>query len=292
MNIEKDSLLKILPIVLLVGIGVSVLALFAVTILPGSSDTRKVYRAEPDPMNIRPKRGRPIPPLDVAIALSASSSQLKKGKALYSAQCSSCHGTEGYGNGPAGRALNPVPRNFSIAKEWKNGYRVTDIFGTLSKGLKQMPAFDYLTPAERFTVAHYVQSLGDFDHGPEREDAEQYLQEEYNVSKGGRAPNKVAIDFAIELIQKDQLQPKLNLPPEDDDSDEARLLRRIIIDEQRAALMLSRLPNWQNLTQVLAAGAPENGFSPSVGLLSENELISLQGELSDRLEGVKGGEND
>ena len=33
--------------------------------------------------------------------------------AIYAERCSSCHGDEGRGDGPAGRSLDPAPRNFS-----------------------------------------------------------------------------------------------------------------------------------------------------------------------------------
>lgn len=32
---------------------------------------------------------------------------------LYNQRCAMCHGTDGSGNGPAGAALNPRPRNFT-----------------------------------------------------------------------------------------------------------------------------------------------------------------------------------
>jgi mono/diheme cytochrome c family protein len=35
------------------------------------------------------------------------------GKAVYDANCSSCHGLTGKGDGPVGAALNPKPRDFS-----------------------------------------------------------------------------------------------------------------------------------------------------------------------------------
>lgn len=36
-----------------------------------------------------------------------------KGKAPFTTYCASCHGEKGDGNGPAGAALNPKPRNFN-----------------------------------------------------------------------------------------------------------------------------------------------------------------------------------
>lgn len=36
-------------------------------------------------------------------------------RAIFAERCVSCHGTEGKGDGPAGKALNPKPRSFADA---------------------------------------------------------------------------------------------------------------------------------------------------------------------------------
>jgi len=36
------------------------------------------------------------------------------GKALFEANCASCHGVGGKGDGPVGAALNPPPRDFTV----------------------------------------------------------------------------------------------------------------------------------------------------------------------------------
>lgn len=36
------------------------------------------------------------------------------GKALFEANCASCHGVSGKGDGPVGAALNPPPRDFTV----------------------------------------------------------------------------------------------------------------------------------------------------------------------------------
>jgi mono/diheme cytochrome c family protein len=36
------------------------------------------------------------------------------GKPLFDANCASCHGTSGKGDGPVGAALNPPPRDFTV----------------------------------------------------------------------------------------------------------------------------------------------------------------------------------
>lgn len=43
----------------------------------------------------------------------AQSADAAKGRALYEKYCLMCHGPEGRGDGPVGKALTPPPRNFA-----------------------------------------------------------------------------------------------------------------------------------------------------------------------------------
>jgi cbb3-type cytochrome c oxidase subunit III len=46
-------------------------------------------------------------------ASGAIAQDAAKGKEVFTANCASCHGPEGKGDGPAGAALNPKPADFS-----------------------------------------------------------------------------------------------------------------------------------------------------------------------------------
>lgn len=79
----------------------------------------------------------------IALALGvptlASAGDAEAGKALYMANCMSCHGTAGKGDGPVGMALNPKPRDFS-AGEFKldpTGDGETGTDEDLAKVIKQ-----------------------------------------------------------------------------------------------------------------------------------------------------------
>lgn len=76
------------------------------------------YAAERDPLAPR------VPPDQMAAAKAwknpyqATPANIAKGKELYQGKgtCFTCHGNEGKGDGPAGAALDPSPRNFHNPK--------------------------------------------------------------------------------------------------------------------------------------------------------------------------------
>ena len=90
------------------------------------------------------------------IAVDAKS--LASGKAVFAAQCMSCHGPAGHGDGPAAKDLNPKPRNLSDPKiqEQSDG----SIFWKITEGKKPMPTFEKLiSEDDRWNVINYVRTL-------------------------------------------------------------------------------------------------------------------------------------
>ena len=53
--------------------------------------------------------------LAVAPIAAHAAGDAAKGKVLFETNCASCHGTSGKGDGPVGAALQPPPRNFTVA---------------------------------------------------------------------------------------------------------------------------------------------------------------------------------
>ena len=53
--------------------------------------------------------------LAVAPLAAQAGGDAAKGKVLFETNCASCHGTSGKGDGPVGAALQPPPRNFTVA---------------------------------------------------------------------------------------------------------------------------------------------------------------------------------
>ncbi len=84
---------------------------------------------------------------------------LANGKALYSKYCQSCHGKEGYGDGPKAKELKGKVGDFS-SSDFQNQ---TDgaLFFKMTTGRDDMPAFDKKIPdaEDRWLVVNYIRTL-------------------------------------------------------------------------------------------------------------------------------------
>ncbi len=82
------------------------------------------------------------------------------GKVVFQNTCAVCHGPEGKGDGPAGQALNPRPRNLVEGKWLKGGDKIS-LYTTIEKGLPgtSMAAFGHLPKADRWALVQYIESI-------------------------------------------------------------------------------------------------------------------------------------
>lgn len=94
--------------------------------------------------------------------LPATQENSAEGRKLYMANCASCHGEEGFGDGPAGKAMNPPPSDISSLAGMPIA---TDsyLFWTISDGGKElntpMPPFkDTLSRDEIWKVIVFLRN--------------------------------------------------------------------------------------------------------------------------------------
>jgi len=82
------------------------------------------------------------------------------GKKLFAQNCATCHGNEGKGDGPAGQALNPKPRNL-VEGPWKKGGGYTGWYTVLTEGLppSAMVAWAFLKPVDRWALVQFIDSI-------------------------------------------------------------------------------------------------------------------------------------
>lgn len=100
---------------------------------------------------------------DVIVAPHAPP-DLARGKALFAAQCASCHGTDGAGDGPLAPKLVPPPSDFHD-RDRQGKRSAHSLYGTITLGVPgtAMTSFGALSDADRWALAFYVASLADDD---------------------------------------------------------------------------------------------------------------------------------
>lgn len=85
--------------------------------------------------------------------------EVTKGQELFAQNgCAGCHGENGLGDGPAGAALNPKPRDFTKTAEYKQGTSVEEIAATIEKGIPGSPMVGYaqISKEDRTSIAKYI----------------------------------------------------------------------------------------------------------------------------------------
>lgn len=260
------------------------------TVLQGREAPRLKYqpptRADSDPTIFPTVIGKPAPGLDLKQLFTVTPQALAQGKQLFNTDCVVCHGAAGKGDGAAAVALTPRPRNLTSPKGWTVGYTIADIYTTLTDGIKGtgMAAFDALPPADRFAVAHYVQSLGHFDHHDDIAAEIAKVDAKYHLSEGPRAPNKVAVPTVMLHMAAEFSAPgAVALPSPADSSAPAMLRRRLVGNAQRAAQVLAQTPGWRTSVETFArvamAGPPDNGFAAGVALLDAAQWRAFHAEM-------------
>lgn len=90
--------------------------------------------------------------------VKADNASRKRGQKLFATNCASCHGAQGRGDGPAGKALNPQPADLaSMAGQHPDG----DFAWKIAEGRGPMPGWKgKLTENQIWDVVNYVKGLG------------------------------------------------------------------------------------------------------------------------------------
>lgn len=109
--------------------------------------------------------------LAIAPLAAQAAGDAAKGKVLYEANCTTCHGTSGKGDGPVGSALQPPPRDFTIGdfkldadKDGKPGSDADLMLVILNGaaaygGSAMMAPWAQLSEQDRADLVAYIHSL-------------------------------------------------------------------------------------------------------------------------------------
>jgi mono/diheme cytochrome c family protein len=86
---------------------------------------------------------------------ATSTKDLKAGEQLFKSKCSLCHGDDGSGNAPAGKALKAKDLRSNEAQ----GLSDDELASMIKKGKNKMPAFGSLSDAQIKTLVAEVRHL-------------------------------------------------------------------------------------------------------------------------------------
>ena len=93
--------------------------------------------------------------------VASSAASIAAGKKLYDAQCASCHGSTGKGDGKAGALLKPLPSDLSDA-EWKHGSTDGEIFTVIRDGTSaDMESYaERIGETDMWHLVNYIRTIG------------------------------------------------------------------------------------------------------------------------------------
>jgi mono/diheme cytochrome c family protein len=221
-------------------------------------------------------QAKTIPPIDISKIGEPTPDLLAKGKNIFTTVCISCHGEAGKGDGPAGSILNPKPRNFTSKDGWKNGPKLSQIFKTLQDGIpgSAMASYEYLTPEEKFGLAHYIRTT--FVSNPPKDSPDDLsnIDQLYNLSKGKEIPAQIPVSAAAKFVMNEndlvvQKTSRIMSSISSNISNPASVLFDKITDNKfRALVSLERSPEWiqneQLFINTIVNNVNTNGFNRKV----------------------------
>ncbi len=230
-----------------------------------------------------------VPPINIMDVKNSTPELLAEGEKLFKANCSSCHGENGAGGGPASMGLNPAPRNFTSKDNWKNGTKLSQIYTTLQEGLlpSAMAAYDYLLPKEKFALAHYIRT--NFIPGPDTDsDADlQALDGIYNLSAGLTLAAQIPIKSASFLVisenesENNKVKSALSSLEKYQSENGYDVFNKVVKNHNTAFSFLVMNNNWrqseQNFVNLIVNNVNQNGFNGTVFNLKNEEWSSLYG---------------
>lgn len=140
-------------------------------------------------------------PVDIFKESVSDPEKIAKGKTLFETNCSSCHGTEGKGDGIAGKTLNPPPRNFHELTGWTNGTAFSKMFKTLQEGIiaRGMTSYSSLPVEDRIAIIHYIRTFRS-DYPAIEQNELKELDKDYSLSSGVRQPSQIPVSMAKEKM--------------------------------------------------------------------------------------------
>jgi hypothetical protein len=226
------------------------------------------------------KKGGVMPAVDMNLVKSPTPEFISKGKELFTANCKSCHGDNGMGDGSAGAALAKKPRNFHVTDGWTNGRNIDQMFKTLQEGITKngMAAYEYISAGDRFAIISFIRTFAQY---PQITDEQlKSLDTTYKLSAGTIVTNKIPVSKAINKLIEESSAANLlmikfvKLVGESQNNEGAGLIRKYSIDLKKVFTTFRNSETSSNFDKYVSsvnANPFNSGFQPTIVQLSNVE---------------------
>jgi mono/diheme cytochrome c family protein len=234
------------------------------------------------------KNALEIPPVIVLELKNSTPELIAEGEKLFKSNCSSCHGENGTGVGPAAAGLNPAPRNFTSKDNWVNGTKLSQIYTTLQEGLppSAMASYDYLLPEQKFALAHFIRTTFIPDPATDTDADLKALDATFNLSAGLKIPAQIPVAMAGRFItsenenQLSKVESALTSLKNSQVGNGNSIFMNVTSNEKLALEFLVKNNGWQNnhsgFVDLIINNVNQNGFNGSVFNLTKDEWLQLQ----------------
>ncbi|MDD5361779.1 MAG: cytochrome c [Ignavibacteria bacterium] len=231
-------------------------------------------------------KGTVTAPVDLAKEVISTPEKIDAGKKLFETNCVSCHGTEGKGDGVAGKTLNPPPRNFTDAKGWTNGQEFSKMYKTLQEGItsRGMASYNNLLPEDRINLILYIRTFrNDFPAIDKKEITD--VDNAYSLSKGLKLPSQIPVKQAVEIMLEEKKQAEAKIEnivkviKEGGNLKGAEIFNRISVDTKRSVTALSSYTRWNEnesqFVKFVSLNPETKGFKASLSSVTSEEWSIL-----------------
>jgi mono/diheme cytochrome c family protein len=226
--------------------------------------------------------------VDAAMMKKPSDELIAKGKEIYSTSCASCHGADGKGDGAAGVAMNPKPRNFHSNDGWTNNADLMGMWKTLQEGISKngMAAYDVLPADQRLGLIHYIRNTF-MTNPPEITDASiKEIDDKYQLTKGTFKPGTIPVSGAVAFLEREdagsvkKLESALKTIETKSKSDAgAKLFLGAVLDKNLALSFLLANEDWRDGTEsflkVVKRNLNANGFKYKVFTMEKSDVEKM-----------------